>query len=85
MDKIDYSIKTLLKKGGKVTGAIGFPWDPKVHTNPCKFCANFGNHLDGSKGCLKPYGGTDCYVWITMPNGEIIGACDNFGVLTNNK
>lgn len=82
---IDYSINTLLKKGGKVTGCIGFPWDPKVHTDPCKFCANFGNHSDGSKGCLKPYGGTDCYVWITMPNGEVIGACDNFEVLTNNK
>lgn len=50
---IDYSINTLLKKGGKVIGAIGFPWDPKVYIDPCKFCANFGNHSDGSKGCLE--------------------------------
>lgn len=45
--KVDYSIEALLKNGGKVTGCMGFPWDPKVHTDPCKFCANFGNHSDG--------------------------------------
>ncbi len=30
MSKIDYSIKTLRKNGGKITGCIGFPgaiWD----------------------------------------------------------
>lgn len=75
---VDYSIEALLKKGGKVTGCIGFPSDPKTYTNTCKFCANFGNHVDGSRGCLRPYCGTDCYVWVTMPNGEIIGACGNF-------
>lgn len=36
MGNIDYSIETLLKKGGKVTGCMGFPWDPKVHTHLCK-------------------------------------------------
>lgn len=82
---VDYSIETLLKKGGKVTGCMGFPGDPKEYTNACKFCANFGNHADGSKGGLRPYGGTDCYVWITMPNGEVIGACDNFEVLINSN
>lgn len=34
---VDYSIEALLKKGGKVTGAIGFPWDPKKYTDACKF------------------------------------------------
>lgn len=43
--KVDYSIEALLKNGGKVTGCMGFPWDPKVHTDPCKFCANFGNYF----------------------------------------
>lgn len=82
---VDYSIETLLKKGGKVTGCMGFPGDPKEYTNACKSCANFGNHADGSKGCLRPYGGTDCYVWVTMPNGEVIGACHNYEVLTNSS
>lgn len=80
---IDYSIEILLKNGGKVTGCIGFPEDPKVYTNACNFCANFGNHKDGSKGCLEPYCGTDCYVWITMPNGEIIATCCNYELLAN--
>ena len=85
MEDIDYSIETLLKKGGKVTGAIGFPGDPKEYTNACKSCTNFGNHADGSKGCLKPYCGTDCYVWVTMPNYEIIATCCNYEVLTNSN
>lgn len=79
----DYLIETLLKKGGKVTGAIGFPWDPKEYTDSCKFCANL-IHSD-SFGCSEPYCGTDCYVWITMPNNEIIGTCCNFKVLTNSN
>ena len=83
ISKVDYSIETLLKRGEKVTGCIGFPEDPKVYTNACKFCANFGNHADGSKGCLKPYCGTDCYVWVTMPYGEVVGTCCNYEILIN--
>ena len=78
INEVDYSIETLLKKDGKVTGYMRFPGDPKEYTNACNSCANFGNHADGSKGCLRPYCGTDCYAWVTMPNGEVIGACDNF-------
>lgn len=41
-DKVDYSIGALLKKGGKVTGCMGFSCDPKnVYKMHVNFCANF--------------------------------------------
>lgn len=82
---VDYSIEALLKKGGKVTGCQGFSEDPEVCINACESCANLNRRLDDRGGCLKPYGGTDCYVWVTMPNGDVIGACHNYKILTNSS
>lgn len=79
---VDYSIEALLKKGGKVTGCQGFSEDPEVCINAC---ANLNRRLDDRRGCLKPYGGTDCYVWVTMPNGDVIGTCHNYKILTNSS
>lgn len=64
--------------GGKITGCLGFPRDPQAYTDVCQFCVNLIRYSNGEKRCSKPYGGVDCYVWVTMPNGEVIGACDNF-------
>lgn len=74
-DKIDYHPESLIKRGGKVTGRIGFPGDPKTYTGVCKVCKYYGLNNNNVIGCMRPFLGTDWYVWVTMPNGEIIATC----------